>query len=64
MDYIEELEETENTPGFKLFFSLVGGLFVLFLGLSATLLTTTDQPQTDQLESYTLLETEPVKADF
>lgn len=64
MNYIEELEETENTPGFKLFFALVGGLFVLFLGLTATLMTTTDRPQIDQLKTYTIIETEPIKADF
>lgn len=48
------LDETENTPGFKLFFAMVGGLFALFLGLSVTLLTTTDQPQ--KLQSYTLMD--------
>ncbi|MCH2535286.1 MAG: hypothetical protein MK008_12660 [Bdellovibrionales bacterium] len=60
MDY---LDETENTPGFKLFFALAGGLFVLFLGLSVTLLTTTDhQPQT--LQSYTLMDNSPTRAGF
>lgn len=57
------LDETENTPGFKLFIAMAGGLFVLFLGLSATLLTTTDKSQT--LQSYTVLDnTSEIRAGF
>lgn len=62
MNYLEDT--TETTPGFKLFFAMVGGLFALFLGLSVTLLTATDQqPQT--LQSYTVMDSvQPVRAGF